>query len=69
MTDRYFALTVVLEREIRSDDCEPIIEAIKILRGVLDVKPLIADAEHYFNKAACMFELRKELWDVLNPSK
>jgi hypothetical protein len=37
MTDRYHALTVVLDREIRTDDAEDIINAIKQLRHVVDV--------------------------------
>lgn len=39
MTDRYKQLIVVLDHDIRSDDAEPLIEAIKLLRGVLTVHP------------------------------
>ena len=39
MTDRYDAFTVVLERNIRTDDAEPVLAAIRQLRGVLDVIP------------------------------
>ena len=44
MTDRYSSLTVVLERDIRDDDAEPLIAAIRQLRGVLRVVPKVADA-------------------------
>lgn len=37
MSDRYFALTVVLEQDIRDDDAEPLIAAIRQMRGVADV--------------------------------
>ena len=43
MTDRYFALAVILENDIRSDDAQPIIEAIKMVKGVLSVKPHVTD--------------------------
>lgn len=45
MTDRYFALTVTLERDTRDDDCEPIINAIRMVRGVADVTPHVADLQ------------------------
>lgn len=43
MTDRYYALTVVLEGNVRDDDAEPLIAAIRQLRGVADVLPHVAD--------------------------
>lgn len=39
MTTRYNALTVILEHEIREDDLEVLISAIRMLRGVSDVRP------------------------------
>jgi len=41
MTDRYCAPTVVLDKDIRSDDAEAIINAIKMVKHVLDVKPQV----------------------------
>lgn len=37
MTDMIYALSVVLEKDTRSDDILPIIEAIKMIRGVRSV--------------------------------
>jgi len=37
MTDRYNALVVVLDRDIREDDAEHLINAIKMIKGVVDV--------------------------------
>lgn len=39
MTTRYNALVVVLEQDIRDDDAEYTINAIKQIKNVLDVKP------------------------------
>lgn len=47
MTDRYNALIVVLDREIRDDDAEPLIEAIKMMKGVQDVTGNISDINSY----------------------
>lgn len=44
MTDRVNALVVVLDKDIRTDDVESLIEAIKHFRGVLSVFNNIADA-------------------------
>lgn len=42
MTDRYSGFAVVLERDIREDDAQAIIDAIKMIRGVAAVEPAIA---------------------------
>ena len=41
MTDRYNALIVVLEGNVRDDDAEPLLAAIRQLCGVLSVSGLI----------------------------
>jgi hypothetical protein len=45
MTDRYFSLLVALERDIREDDCEDIINAIGMIRGVLKVSGNVSSPE------------------------
>lgn len=43
MTDHYSGFLVILEKDIRDDDAQPIIDAIKQLRGVLKVVPQTSD--------------------------
>jgi hypothetical protein len=43
MTDRIHGLTIVLEHDLREDDVEPLIQAIRQLRGVLCVHAHVAD--------------------------
>lgn len=43
MTDRLNAVIVVFDTPIRDDDAQPIIDAIRQLRGVLTVAPVVAD--------------------------
>ncbi len=43
MSGRYIALTVLLERPIKDEDARAIIDAIRMLEGVLDVTPVVAD--------------------------
>ena len=65
MTDRFHSLTVVLEREIRDDDAEPIIAAIKMIKGVAEVTGEVARGEFYAAREQAKLELRHELIDVL----
>jgi hypothetical protein len=65
MTDRYFALTVLLSQETRDDDAEPIIAAIRMIKGVLDVQPQVADVQLYYAQAAARRDLEQRLWQAL----
>lgn len=42
MTDRYNAIIVVLDRDIRDDDAEPLLNAIRMMRGVASVEPQVS---------------------------
>ena len=67
MTDRYNAFIVVLKENIRSDDAESVINAIRHIKGVIDVVPNVADvasavAEHRI-RTDTFIKLRKALFD------
>ena len=65
MTDRYFALTVVLEQNVRDDDAQHIIDAIKQMRGVLSVEPHVANLEMHQAQDRARHELQQKLWAAL----
>ncbi len=65
MTDRYNYLVVGLEKEIRSDDAVSLIEAIKMLKGVMNVKANVSNADDWIAKETARNDLIKKLWDVL----
>jgi len=69
MTDRYNTLTVVLERDIREDDAEGLLDAIRHMRGVLSVAGNVADSSEYMAVERARHELRMKLWEALNPKK
>lgn len=50
MTDRYKGFLVTLENEIRSDDAEHIINALKMIKGVHSVKPYVKGMEDYISE-------------------
>jgi hypothetical protein len=45
MTDRHAAYIVVLHRDIREDDAEQIIEALKMIKFVASVEPVTASLD------------------------
>jgi hypothetical protein len=69
MTNRLNALTVVLERDIREDDAEGILEAISRLRGVLRVSGNVSDLAAHIAQERAIHELSEKIWAVLHPAK
>jgi hypothetical protein len=69
MTDRYNALTVVLEKDIRDDDAEVLLAAIRQLRGVLSVSGNVAEPIDYIAQQRARHELGEKLWHVLYPKR
>jgi hypothetical protein len=67
VTDRIFAYTVILEREIRADDAEAIENAIRMVKGVAEVTPQVANASDYFAVETARRELGQKIWEVLYP--
>lgn len=70
MTDRIYALTVLLEEPVREDDVETLIQAIKQMRGVLDVTTRVANIELYWARVSAGQEvieiLLRQLHDFIS---
>ena len=47
MTDRHAGYIVVLDQNIREDDAQPILDAIKLIKHVVDVRPVVAEPGAY----------------------
>jgi len=67
MTDRYHSLTVALNRDISDDNAEPILMAIRMIKGVLSVKPKVADMDSNMAEDRVRRDLEQKLWDVIHP--
>jgi hypothetical protein len=65
MTDRLKGATVVFEEDIREDDAQGLIDAIKHLRGVLDVIPNIKTPNDAIIAQRIRIQLSQDLFDVL----
>lgn len=65
MTDRYSALIVTLDENIRDDAAEPLIAAIRMLRGVASVEPRVANIDQHIATARARIEMRNCMWDAI----
>lgn len=65
VTDRIKGFVVVLEKDMREEDAERIMQAVRQLRGVCKVEAQAEAAGDYFVRMQVMAELRDKLWDVL----
>lgn len=65
MTDRLKGVIVTFEQDIREDDAEQIINAIRMIKGVLDVVPSIADHNDVMNRIRIQHELEKRIYKAL----
>ncbi|KKN39772.1 hypothetical protein LCGC14_0740120 [marine sediment metagenome] len=69
MTDRIKGVYVALDKDYRVDDAEAILDAIKMVKGVLDVTGDIVDFDDWNNRARIRIELSGKLWEVLHDTK
>jgi hypothetical protein len=69
MTDRLKGVWVTFDKDIRTDDAQPIIDAIKCLRHVLSVEPNVTDVPDYMARERVRMEYSEKLWEVLHPKK
>lgn len=65
MTDRIHSLTVVLDHDIREDDCESLIDAIKHFRCVNSVTPNVVDMAARMAESRAQTDLRRVLGHVV----
>ena len=67
MTDRYAALTVALEKDMREDDAQALIAAIKTMRGVCDVTGEVVNPMDFTMLSRVRIDLAYKIWPILFP--
>ena len=65
MTDRVKGFTVTLEKDIRIDDVEVIMQAIRMIRGIANVEPSISTSEDHMNRQRIKYELRDKFYKFM----
>ena len=57
--------TVTLEKDIRIDDVEVIMQAIRMIRGIANVEPSISTSEDHMNRQRIKYELRDKFYKFM----
>ena len=65
MTDRIKGLTVTLEPNMREDDAQAIIDAVRMVKGVIDVETHVADSDYHMARAAARVGMEKDLFELI----
>lgn len=58
----------MLSKDIHSDSCQDIINAIKMIKHILYVKGEVANPDIYMAENTAPHELRMKPWEAFNPS-
>ena len=66
MTDRVKGFTVTLDQDIRIDDVEEILNAVRMIRGVAYVEPSIATSEDHMNRQRIKSEILTKMFKLLH---
>jgi hypothetical protein len=61
VTERTRSLVVALDKEYREDDVQVIINAIKMIKGVIDVNMNIFDGKDHMNSWASQLDFRTKI--------
>lgn len=65
MSVSYHSLTVIFKDEIREEKVEHIVNAIKMIKGVMDVVPEVANRDLFIAKKTAKFELLQKIYELL----
>lgn len=65
MTDQVRGFYVVLDKDIRTDDVEPLMNAVKQMKHVLTVEQIITNVDDYFARQRVRAELISKIYEVL----
>jgi copper chaperone CopZ len=65
MADMYNAMVVVLEKDVRDDCADPIINAIRMIKGVQSVEPHVSEIDEFVVKSRTRREIEKKVLEAL----
>jgi len=67
MTDRIKGVWVAFDHDIREDDVQCVVDAIRMIRHVQSVALSVADLSDWNARERVRAELSSKIWDVLHP--
>lgn len=69
MTDRLKGVYVSFDSDIRDDDAQGIIDAIKMIKGVLHVETSVVDGDDWMNRSRISYEYKIKILEALKELK
>ena len=69
MTDRHAAYIVTLDEDIREDDAEAILSALRMVKHVLSVEPVVATYEQHIADARSDSRWRERIYRLLEETR
>lgn len=69
MTDKVKGFTVTLDSDVRTDDMESILNAVRMIKGVVHVEPSIVTPGDHMNRQRVKSELLTKLFRLLHEEK
>jgi hypothetical protein len=69
MTERLKGVYVAFNSDIREDDAEYIINAIKMIKGVLSVETNVNNADDWINRQRVSQEFKEKLYKLIDELK
>lgn len=67
MTGRHCGYIVALEGNIRDDEAEATLAAMRMIKGVIAVEPVEGDINTAIAKSQARFELGRQILEILYP--
>lgn len=65
MTDRHDGYIVTLDRDVHEDDAQEIINALKMIKGIVAVDPIKSDIGTLIAKQHAKYEIINQIYEVL----
>ena len=65
MSSSYHSFCVVLEKDVKDEDADRIESAIRMIKGVIDVKRNVSDASDYVAAFRAKHEIAQKVLEVL----
>jgi nitrate reductase NapAB chaperone NapD len=69
MTDRHAGYVVVLDDSLREDDAQATLNALRQIKGVIAVEPVVDDAHAVIARNRAYHDLEARLWAALREGR
>lgn len=66
MTERHSGYVVTLTQDIREDDADAILNALRMVKGVLSVEPVVGEPASFVTETRVRSEIREKLFALIN---